>query len=514
MKDNLADLSGQLQFNQNTQIDHQEIDLKNLKTANGSFDIPAIMAVIRDRVKQSLTSTAPSKKITFQPSQFDFNGKSARQAGELVGSEELRLLNAEFALASEFDFSRITSHRKGVIGKIIVKIKRWLLRSILDFIKTTHFIPSRDFAANLIRFLNDTSKYIDARDAASFWELIRKIDVDNTKLIEKIERVTVDQMGALRATEQDLSSKIYGDLKQLRADLDRSQGRLAEIDSLSSTILGLEGILARLSKLSAEQNQSYASKGSALADQKNLSNSDQHLLEKIQADDLSYLLLENRFRGGEDAIREHAKVYLQYFAGVSGKILDIGCGRGELLSLLKENGIEAYGMELDGAMQKICLDKGLKVELGDGIAHLETLADDSLAGLIAMQVVEHLPQHQLSRLIKLAAHKVRRGGRVIFETINPRSLIALSSNYFRDPTHLSPLHPDTLAYAAELCGLKVIEIRYLSEIASASKLQPITPEDAMPFRTFAALETYNQNMAKLNEIIFGPQDYAIIAEAP
>ena len=104
------------------------------------------------------------------------------------------------------------------------------------------------------------------------------------------------------------------------------------------------------------------------------------------------------------------------------------------------------------------------------------------------------------------------GGRVIFETINPRSLLALSSNYFRDLTHVWPLHPDTLSYAMNLAGLQVREVKYLSPVSEEAQLRPVAVEEYMTPRWALAVERLNSNFEQLNELLYGYQDYCVIAE--
>jgi O-antigen chain-terminating methyltransferase len=100
----------------------------------------------------------------------------------------------------------------------------------------------------------------------------------------------------------------------------------------------------------------------------------------------------------------------------------------------------------------------------------------------------------------------------VFETINPQSMLALSSNYFRDPTHVWPLHPDTLSFAMTLAGLKIIEIRKLSPVPQESLLKKVPVEEYMTPRWSHAVDTLNRNVEQLNELLYGFQDYAVIAE--
>jgi O-antigen chain-terminating methyltransferase len=155
---------------------------------------------------------------------------------------------------------------------------------------------------------------------------------------------------------------------------------------------------------------------------------------------------------------------------------------------------------------------GVDARLGDGIAHLESLSDGSLGGVIACQVIEHLDQSTLKRLVQACARKIKPGGKVIFETINTDSMVALTKNYFRDPTHVFPLHPETMRFMLDLCGLKVTEIHKLSPYSNESALQELQLNEFMTPRWALAIETLNKNIRKLNNLMFGHQDYCIVAE--
>ena len=140
--------------------------------------------------------------------------------------------------------------------------------------------------------------------------------------------------------------------------------------------------------------------------------------------------------------------------------------------------------------------EGLDVEQADALAYLESLDDGSLGGIFAGQVVEHLPPATLVRLLELAAAKLRPGGLLVAETINPLSPLALRS-YFADLTHAQPLVPETLALLAQQAGFREVEARFLNEPAERLAI----PDDPM----IAA------NVRKLNDILFAPLDYAILA---
>ena len=157
--------------------------------------------------------------------------------------------------------------------------------------------------------------------------------------------------------------------------------------------------------------------------------------------------------GRTESVTERQRVYVDDFRDAA-PVLDVGCGRGELLALLREAGVEARGIDPDGDMVAFARGEGLDVEQADAVSHLESLEDGSLGGIFMGQVVEHLPAAMLVRTLELAAQKLRPGGVLVAETINPLSPLALR-NYFADLTHAQPLVPDTLALLARQVGLRV-----------------------------------------------------------
>jgi SAM-dependent methyltransferase len=208
-----------------------------------------------------------------------------------------------------------------------------------------------------------------------------------------------------------------------------------------------------------------------------------------------YFAFESRMRGSTESIRDRQRPYLDDFREAA-PVLDLGCGRGEFLVLLREVGIEARGVDLEADMVAYARGEGLDVEQADAVEHLEGLEDGSLGGIFAAQLVEHLPATTLVRLLELAAAKLRPGGVLVAETINPLSPLALR-NYYADLTHAQPLVPETLELLARQAGFGSVELRYLN----APKERLVEPEDPV----IAA------NVSRLNELLFGPLDYAIVA---
>ena len=211
-----------------------------------------------------------------------------------------------------------------------------------------------------------------------------------------------------------------------------------------------------------------------------------------------YFAYESRMRGSVEAIRERQRPYVELFRDAA-PVLDVGCGRGELVSLLRDSGIAARGVDADADMVAYARGDGLDVEQADAVQYLERLPDDSLGGIFMGQVVEHLPATTLAHVLELARRKLRPRGTFVAETINPLSPIALR-NYFADLTHAQPLVPDTLELIARQVGFVDTEIRFLNEPAE----RLAEPDDPV----IAA------NVRRLNDLLFGPLDYALVARTP
>jgi len=220
-----------------------------------------------------------------------------------------------------------------------------------------------------------------------------------------------------------------------------------------------------------------------------------------------YFAFESRMRGSADLIRERQAVYAEEFRAAA-PVLDIGCGRGEFLSLLREAGVEARGVDLDADMVAHCRDEGFDVERADAVGYLSGLDDGSLGGIFCAHVLEHLDSKALFRLLELAAAKLRPRGLFVAETPNPLSLVALA-NFSADLSHNRPLHPSTLSFLARQAGFRDVKLRFTSEPTADERLRLVPlPEEA----AFAqAQRMLDADVNRLNDVVFGPQDYAVLA---
>ena len=222
-----------------------------------------------------------------------------------------------------------------------------------------------------------------------------------------------------------------------------------------------------------------------------------------------YVGFEDAFRGSPEQIRGRLADYVAMFAGASD-VLDLGCGRGEFLALLREQGVSGRGIDLNDAMVEVCRENGLDATKADALSYLRGVPDQSLGGLFAAQVVEHLEPAYLTNLLDAAFDKLRPGAAIVLETINPACWFAFFESYIRDITHVRPLHPDTLKFLLIASGFNGIDIRYRVPYPEHEKLQPIAAGGVLA----DSAETINANVTKLNQLLFTHLDYAAVAHRP
>jgi O-antigen chain-terminating methyltransferase len=240
-------------------------------------------------------------------------------------------------------------------------------------------------------------------------------------------------------------------------------------------------------------------------------NAQESTLEKSSGvAEINYLSFENQFRGSREDISERQKKFIRYFTSCNN-VIDIGCGRGEFLELMREQGVGSRGIDIDQDMVEFCRLKGLEVEMADAVTYLEYLKDQSLDGIFIDQVVEHLEPAYLVKMLGLCYQKMREGHYIVIETVNPLSFASLA-NFYIDMTHKHPVHPETLKYLMSFAGFKDIEVQFFSPFPDEARLQHIPNEKSDDLEKRENIVCYNRNIDILNSVLFGPQDYTIIGK--
>ena len=231
-------------------------------------------------------------------------------------------------------------------------------------------------------------------------------------------------------------------------------------------------------------------------------------LEKIEEEnnfDMDYLAFENKYRGSEESIQKLQEKFVRLYAG-KDNILDIGCGRGEFMKTLLNAGKQyVFGMDINLQMVEKCKRDGLSVELKDGVSYLYDNDNLNLGGIFSSQVIEHLKPSQIVKLIKGAYKNLQEGSPLILETINPMTLMAQTMAYTLDLTHRQYVHPFTIEMLLKEHGFKKVEFIYSSPVDMEA---PILKDNNMDQKE---LKEYNEKIGRMHKILFGYQDYAVIA---
>ena len=216
---------------------------------------------------------------------------------------------------------------------------------------------------------------------------------------------------------------------------------------------------------------------------------------------------QNTFRGTIKQVTAMQLRYLDCFS-TARRVLDAGCGRGEFLLALRNAGVGAYGVDASQDMVDLCAKHNLEVYRSDILTHLRGLPDKSLDGVFAAHVVEHLTFGELMEFLTEAYRVLRVDGTLVCETPNPLSMVTGAVNFLLDPTHQRPIHPSLLQFLCQRTGYVDIQLRF-----SSPHDRPLAsvPEDGTGLDT-STLEVLNANVARLNELLFGDQDYAVVAK--
>jgi SAM-dependent methyltransferase/molecular chaperone GrpE (heat shock protein) len=227
--------------------------------------------------------------------------------------------------------------------------------------------------------------------------------------------------------------------------------------------------------------------------------SDAEIPEGVRRASLEFV---EAFRGSEREIADRARETVSLLRD-HDPVLDLGCGRGELLFALRELGIAASGVDDDPAMVAACRRRGLEVRQADVVTALDSSPPDSLGAITAVHVLEHLPAAAWMTVVDRAARALRSGGLLIVECPNPDSIRVGAGLFWIDPTHRAPVHPEALAFVARAVGLEVVDTLYR---------RPFPPEQSL--RRDGQSADVAELAGRLDAWLSAPRDVVVIARKP
>lgn len=317
-----------------------------------------------------------------------------------------------------------------------------------------------------------------------------------------------------------------------RASLDRLEARLREVvhprlDALSGALSGLERSVAslreELQRLLTkdplahlhQHAQAIAGLREALADLRGQLGAEWHCRQPVgstpsappepqpnvgaRATESFHTALEDAFRGAPDKIYERLRFYLPYvlrmpldFAPLP--VVDAGCGRGEWLDLLRSEGVNAIGVDLNALMVSRCLERGLSAVEADAVQYLLSKVPGRVGVVTAFQFIEHLSLDDLIRFLDAAYRALVPGGMVLLETPNPENLMVSCYSFYMDPTHRHPIPPPLAVFLLESVGF--CDVAVVRPPRAGESSEHDAEENLPPL---------------LHKLLFSPEDYAVIA---
>lgn len=303
----------------------------------------------------------------------------------------------------------------------------------------------------LRRRLSSLMRPLLGRQRAINWRLLDSVARADARLLE-VARTLEHQQEARFAESLALVRRLKGEVAEANALAVDARAATAAVEALEPgpRLVALEQLGRQLEQHLAEhRSQPYVSEERRFEQWSDPLAGCVTGYRSADADaplDRAYFDFEATFRGPEGRVRELQRSYLPLLTG-RAPVLDVGFGRGELLDLLREGGVEARGVDADADMVDHVRGKGHDVVLAQANDYLRGLEPGTLGAIVALEVLEHLPYETLMEFLELARSRLREDGILLVETVNPHAVHAMKA-FWVDPTHQHPIFPEV---ALELC---------------------------------------------------------------
>lgn len=467
------------------------------------IELEAIIREIRDRVRERFPSSA--------------GGDSPIPLADLTEVLHAR----DRAEAKVAAIGAVNPRPPGLVNDLIQAAKRtvarglnWFVREQVEFNRA-----SLDCVQALVEALNETNRALVAlaarserieqrlenlagrlekeagqmRDVRQHWaewrqEWERKLSINEVQFLRSVADLQGAYQHRLTLLENSLREQSLAQHRDFRVALDEARIQIQE-----RLWRDLERVRLQFERMIHGELRVMRQRVAALAGPQAPAHAPLPVSKALRLSEppVDLMRLADRFRGSEEHVREKQRRYLEQFAGCE-PVLDLGCGRGEFLELLRDAGCLAKGVEANEELAALCRSKGLYVEQADLFDYLGEIEPESVGGIFCAQLVEHLLPERVPELISLAAAALKPGGRILLETPNPECLAIFASHFYLDPTHQRPVPAQLLAFYLEENGFGQIRVDYLNPAVETMEAVAELPE---AFR----------------RVFFGGLDYAISA---
>ena len=457
------------------------MDDNTIEIRDDEINVEEIMQKIRENIRrrQAAGELPPDIATPIEPSLCASTGSNI----DALLQHDLLYINSNWDIHNNSYF--ISSHRS-YIGNVLVKGRQLVHGEVRRYVDPM-ISRQTEFNASGVRLLNQTSQKCA--------ELELKISRQDEELTQKISQQEEELTQKISQQEEELTQKISHQNEELSTNIHNYvDSNVREVFSHLDKDLRLRMGLTHL--LEEWMQKGLAQKSNAP--------------ELITPTDTNYFLFEERFRGSREVIKQRQLAFLPYFENCS-HVLDIGCGRGEFLEILRDHNISGIGVDVNADMVSYCRSHQLDVQQADAIAYLEKLEDKSLDGIFIDHVVEHLEPEYLIRLLALCYQKLKFGYYLVVETVNPLSFVSFV-NFYIDLTHKRPIHPETLQFLISAAEFRECNKKFFSPVIDESRLKKITNTSTLDEAAQKNVEVYNHNIEMLNTVLFGAQDYAVIGK--
>ncbi len=229
--------------------------------------------------------------------------------------------------------------------------------------------------------------------------------------------------------------------------------------------------------------------------------------EIIENDLVDYFDFENVFRGDRSVIIQRQQRYAEFLKTPheKGFVLDLGCGRGEILEILKNNGVKAIGVDCYKPFVDYCNENGYDAVLSDALMYLDACEDGELNGIVLSQVAEHVDTHYLYQLMRTGYRKLKPGCCFILETPNPE-VLCVYTDFYTDASHIKPVSPKALKYVFEKNGYSSVE-----RIGAEYSIHPYSESMRKYVIDKCSDSEEKEFFEGVNQMLFGQRDFVIVA---